>query len=290
MVAGVILLFVIVTVIALVSQSGGLFSRVASGEQAVHRGEEPGIRAGIASSDRDVEDAEGHTSRNDNVQSITPDAKPKETRVQVPVRSADPVDAPDAGPDVSDEVAALIAEAQAADSADVALELLTRAIAEAQPSDDSARLYGAIGAIELSRDPPNTDTGLAALRSATDSAQSRAARAEAAVAEASALVVHGEGASGVKRIEALLADESMDSVSAARLSLMHGDLLAEQNDLRAAEAAYETVRRSASPSEGGNEALFRQASLRLTRLYAKTGEKKKEQAVATDLKRAFAQR
>ena len=103
-------------------------------------------------------------------------------------------------------------------------------------------------------------------------------------------MAHGDADASLKRIDELLNEEAINTESTHHLTLMRGDVMVEQGDLSGAEAAYETVRQAAAPSDGNNEALFRQASLRLARLYAKTGDEENEQKIARELKQAFAAR
>jgi predicted negative regulator of RcsB-dependent stress response len=290
LVGSVVMVFVVIAAAALLSQgSGSITPQKAATKQYTVEKSRTSAR-GIASSDRKVADAQGYTSPNERVQSMTPDAKPKATRVQVPVKTSAPVTTTSPKTAMSDAVAAIIAEAHAAASTEAATDMLARAIADAQSPADTSRLYAAVGSLQLAKTPPDAEAGLAALRSATETAVNPEARSNAAVTEASALVVHGDTESSLTRIGELLNDESINTKSAQHLTLMRGDLLIEGGDLKAAESAYEAVRSAAAPADGNDEALFRQASLRLARLYSRTGDEKKEEAITRELQRAFAAR
>lgn len=246
---------------------------------------------GMASSDRRVDGASGTVSSSQPVQSLTPNAKPNTTRIQVPVGLDDADPLMDNEEKVSPRIAAIITEAYAADTAQLAQELLIRELARAQAPEDTSTLYSAIGALHLAQASPDTDAGLAALRQATETATSPEMRSKAAIAEASALVLHAKTEEGLSRIDEMLVDDEIDAEGTHHLTLLRGDLLVDQGDLRAAESEYETVRRAATPANATSskfgDALFRQASLRLARLYARTGDEKKEAIIERDLKQAI---
>jgi len=280
--------FVVVTAIALLSQGDGSATprKAASKQYTVKKSRDSA--QGLASSDRKVDHASDETGAPQRVQSLTPDAESKTTRIQVPVQSKAPVRAKDQANAIP-TIASIIAESYAADTRQLAEDLLLQALAEAQSPDDESKLHSAIGSLALAQAKPDKEAGLAALRSATESAETPALRAEAAITEASALMVHAESADGLKRIDELLENENIDSSGAQHLKLLRGDLLVEQGDLRAAESAYDEVRKTASLElDVSNDALYRQASLRLSRLYARTGDEKKEALIARELKLATA--
>ncbi len=286
LVAAVVMGFVVIVGIVLLSQnSDSVMPSEASSKQYTVKKSRDSAR-GLASSDRDIDHPEGASKAAGPVQSLTPDAKPKSTRIQVPVKTDTPVQASADPASGRSQVDGLITEAYAADGEQAAMDLLARAMAETQSPEDTSRLYAAIGALELAREEPDVTVGLAALRNATESATTPEMRTQNALAEVTAMVLHADVAQGLARIDELLDADGLAVGGAHHLTLMRGDLLVEQGDLNGAEAAYDGVRQAASPQALANDALFRQASLRLARLYARTGDTKKEAIIARDLKRA----
>ncbi len=287
LVAAVIMVFVLIVAIAWLSQSmeSTRPPEAATKQFTVKKSRESA--RGLASSDRKVEGASDDAPPAKPVKSLTPHAASKTTVLQVPVKIDDPNFAVAGVGETNTVIAAIIAESYTADSTPLAMEMLTRAITDAQAPDDASKLYSAIGSLQLAQEEPNSEAGLAALRNATETAATPATRTAAAVAEASALMVHAESAEGLVRIDELLADEQILANGVHHLTLLRGDLLVEQGDLRGAEAHYESVRKAASAGDVlSNAPLFRQASLRLSRLYARTGDDKKEELIMRDLKRA----
>jgi len=278
--------FVVIAAVVLFSQGSGSVtpSEASTKQYTVKKSRE--AAQGIASSDRKVDHALGDTPSTQPVQSLTPDAVSKTSRIQVPVDSSASVPPHSDNKNTETGVEAIIAKSFSADTAQIAIDLLAEALAEAQAADDTSKLYSTIGSLQLAQEDPNTEEGLAALRKATESATSPTMRSQAAIAEASALVVHANSKDGLARINELLEDDSIEDEGAHHLSLLRGDLLVEQGDLRTAESVYESVRTAVTPTDGGGDALYRQASLRLARLYARTGDDKRGAIIARDLKQA----
>lgn len=287
LVAAVIMVFVLIVAIAWLSQrmESTQPPEVATKQFTVKKSRESA--RGLASSDRTVEGASNDAPPAKPVQSLTPDAASKTTVLQVPVKIDDPNFAIAGVGETNTVIAAIIAESYTADTTQLAMEMLTRAITDAQEPDDASKLYSAIGSLQLAQEEPNTEAGLAALRNATETAMTPETRTTAAVAEASALMVHAESEDGLARIDELLADDQIEPDAVHHLTLLRGDLLVEQGDLRGAESQYERVRKAVSIGDRlTNDPLYRQASLRLSRLYARTGDDKKEALIAKELKRA----
>ncbi len=289
LVGAVVMTFVIIAGVALLSQrSDTITPREVSSKQYTVKKSRDSAR-GLASSDRNIDRDPGEAPATEPVESLTPDAESKTTRVQVPVKTDTPLQSNVEQAAVESSVASIIAESYTVDGTEAAMDVLARALADAQAPDDTSKLYAAIGALQLAQAEPDKDGGLAALRNATEAAETPAVRSEAAVTEASALMVHAKSADGLTRINELLDDDRLEGEAKHHLMLLRGDLLVEQGDVHAAEATYEQVRKAVSPeglrSDDPVGPLFRQASLRLARLYARTGDEKKEDIIARDLKR-----
>jgi len=282
--------FVVIVAVALLSQGANSASpRKASTKQYTVK-KSRDTAQGMASSDRKVDRAPGGAPTTQPVRSLTPDAESKATQIQIPADSDESSDQNTTEQKADPGISAIIAEAYSADTTQLALDLLAQELARAQESEDTSKLYSAIGSLQLSQADPDTEAGLAALRQATESATTPEMRSKAAITEASALVLHADSADGLTRIDEMLDDDGIDGLGAHHLTLLRGDLLVEQGDLRAAESEYENVRRAVTPvdtlSSKPSDALFRQASLRLDRLYTRTGDEKKEAIIARDLEQA----
>jgi predicted negative regulator of RcsB-dependent stress response len=279
-VGAVVFAFVAIGAIALLSQgSGSITSPEVEKKQYIVPKSRDNAR-GLASSDRKLDPPPKRSEPDTTAASITPNAEPM-TKVTVPVASKTPK--PSTPPST---VASIIAESFNANTAQEAMDMLAEVLAETQAPADASRLYSTMGALHFSQAEPDTAAGLDALENATEHAADAAQRSRAAVAEAAALVQHAEPKDGLERVDDMLESGGIDEDAVRQLTLIRGDLLVQTGDHQAAEAAYKRVREGGA--RGGPH--YRQASLRLSRLYAHTGDERKQTAIEQEMKRAAAAR
>ncbi len=155
------------------------------------------------------------------------------------------------------------------------IKSLLERLATLEAMDEAADLYSALGLLHAQTDPPDIAKARAAFSAATDLAQTDIERHHLAYMEVSMLVNHAKTSDALKLIRGTL--EFDETISTPRLQLltMWGNLMQEAGELEVAETTFRSIagQSPATLEALGPEAIdvYRQACLRLTRLYRKTG-------------------
>ncbi|MBI4558742.1 MAG: hypothetical protein HY706_14265 [Candidatus Hydrogenedentes bacterium] len=139
---------------------------------------------------------------------------------------------------------------------------------------EASRLYTTLGTLYLQTEPTDFDAAQAAFGRATSLAQSPVDKHSAAYGEARMLVLLNQPQQAATVIKTQLEEEPTVTLPAMQLELLKGKVAEDLQDDGAAETAYRRAmdRTLANMESLGLEAedVYRQAALRLARLYRRT--------------------
>lgn len=171
------------------------------------------------------------------------------------------------------------------------IDRLMRHLENVKSMAEAADAYSALGTLYLQTDPPELDAAFGALSTATDNAGSPGSRHHNALIEAYALVEHGMSERALQRIESVLREEGPVTVDRLQLTLMLGRLHEDGDRLDFAEAAYQEVIDRAPTLAGarGENAwdVYRQACVKLSRIYNRTYRAKDAERLARAMQQAM---
>ena len=157
---------------------------------------------------------------------------------------------------------------------------------EHDPSQDS-HLYGALARLSIQVVPPDTAGATEAANAALDLAQTPEDRHRAAYVEATVLQFGGRLEDARKAVRAMLEREQTATLPGLKLGIFEGSLAEQGGDAEAAEQAYRNVIRQTRAMEDGEQAQlsdsYRLATLKLARLYRRTGRSKEAERLVSEI-------
>lgn len=173
-------------------------------------------------------------------------------------------------------------------STEEAIESLTGQLEVLDDSQAASDLYSALGTLYARQGRFETGEVEAAFAQALKAAVSDAQRIGVEYEEAKALMQHGEAARALETIRKLEGKDLPDARMRAELSVMEGMALEKSGDVEGAIASYESLLDEGLGADGEKDrgilGIYRQAALRLTRIYRKLGREEDAEKVARSVR------
>ncbi len=170
------------------------------------------------------------------------------------------------------------------------IEKVKQGLATAEAASEAHELYTALGVLYARLDPPEIDESKEAFDRAKALADSNATLQKTARREAAMLVSLGHAQQALACVNRSLSydHEGDTTVAWLELNVIKGKLEENIGNMDRAEDAYLTVIERVfdvpDAAEPGIEGVYRQACLRLTRLYNNTGREKEAKSIKRKMK------
>lgn len=179
-------------------------------------------------------------------------------------------------------------EALAAPSPQAGVEMVNKALANARSKSESSQLYSTLAKLEAQSNPANYAAVDRALANAEALAETAEDRHEAGLAKAQILLNRGDRAQALEALNHALAQGDAVTEAGLRARVLRANLYEETGDTARAVAEYQKSIEDASksaPTLGLDAAnVYRQACLRLSRLYRQQGNEKEAEKLARRMK------
>jgi tetratricopeptide (TPR) repeat protein len=181
-----------------------------------------------------------------------------------------------------------IQEALDAPTPEEGIEALEEHLKTLDAVAEASAVYTALGQLHARKSPPDDEAALQALATAAELAQTDEQAHDAALVQAR-LLTEQDPAAALDVARNALATHPEPTASGIQLAIKEGILLEDSGDPKAAENAYkqaiESVEAATGQVDSETTAAYRQACIRLSRLYRKTRRDDEANALARKMKR-----
>lgn len=183
---------------------------------------------------------------------------------------------------------AVTTSALSAPSSETGIQMISEALTETTSPSEQSQLYSSLSLLYAQEDEKNLEGIRQALNKAFQLAQTEEDRHEAYLAEVQILLNMGHDSAAQKRLEKTFEEAGQPTEPGLHMGVMLAKIYEEAGEREKAEARYRHVMdqwmQSGKRFSDQAANIYRQACLRLARLYRKSGKETEAKAVAQEMK------